>query len=78
MFSTVVKSVNGSSMNINNLISTNKNKAAAPPAPKATGIFSREGGHTDTWTDGASSEEKCHYNWISMWNRGIGSWFSLQ
>ena len=76
MFSTIVKSVNGSGSNMNNLISTNKNKATAP-APKASGTFVADDGHMD-YIDANGDNEKCYYNFWSLWNRGPGGWFSLQ
>ena len=76
MFSTVVKSVNGSGMHINNLISSN-NKATKAPAPKASGTFVADDGHMD-FIDANGDNAKCYYNFWSLWTRGPGGWFSLQ
>ena len=76
MFTTAVRSVNGSGMHINNLISSN-NKATQAPAPKASGTFVADDGHMD-YKDANGNNEVCYYNFWSLWNRGPGGWFSLK
>ena len=76
LFTTAVRSVNGSGMHINNLISSN-NKATQAPAPKASGTFVADDGHMD-YKDANGNNEVCYYNFWSLWNRGPGGWFSLK
>jgi len=76
MFSSTVKSVNGSgSFMNNNLTCTNKKTADTKPAP-ANGTFVWGDGHMD-YKDANGDNEKCSYNFVSMWNRGPGGWFAL-